>query len=149
MSEAGGIIRNRGNAADASSEAAVMLKQLPGKIGAGSVSELADSFLLLDHCITHFVYLESIRYYLENGGRSRGSYIVTEKGNMKNDNMNESDRNPELCMYDRDIENKVLEVGFKKGIIRINLENIRDIPKQNLWFEKVWKEYLEDKYLDC
>jgi len=149
MSEAGGIIRDRGNAAKASSEASVMLNHLPGKVGAGSVSELADSFLLLDHCITHFVYLESIRSYLENGGRSRGSYIVTEKGKPKSEDKAESDLNPELCLYDRDIENKILEVGFKKGIIRINLENVRKIPKQNLWFERVWKDYLEDNYLDC
>ena len=126
-----------------------MLNQLQGKIGAGSVSELADSFLLLDHCITHFVYLEAIRSYLENGGRSRGSYIVTEKGKPKSGDKSESDRNPELCLYDRDIENKILEVGLKKGIVRINLEAVREIPKQNLWFEKVWKDYLEDNYLDC
>ncbi|MEI8226265.1 MAG: FAD-binding protein [Bacteroidota bacterium] len=149
MSEAGGIIRDRGDAANASSEAAVMLNQLPEKIGAGSVSELADSFLLLDHCITHFVYLEAIRSYLENGGRSRGSYIVTEKRKPKSGDKAESDRNPELCLYDRDIENKILEVGLKKGIVRINLEEVREIPKQNLWFERVWKDYLEDNYLDC
>lgn len=149
MSEAGGIIRDRGNAANASSEAAVMLNQLPEKIGAGSVSELADSFLLLDHCITHFVYLEAIRSYLEKGGRSRGSYIVAEKGKPKSGDKAESDRNPELCLYDRDIENKILEIGFKKGIVRINLEEVREIPKQNLWFERVWKDYLEDNYLDC
>jgi hypothetical protein len=148
MSEAGGIIRDRRSVAKASSEAFVMLNHLQGKIGAGSVSELADSFLLMDHCITHFVYLESIRSYLENGGRSRGSYIVTEKGKLKSSKKVESSMNPELCMYDRDIENKILEIGFKKGIVRINLEEVRKIPKQNLWFEKVWKDYLEDIYPD-
>jgi succinate dehydrogenase/fumarate reductase flavoprotein subunit len=144
MSDAGGIIRNRRNAAIAASEAAFMLNQLPEKIGAGSVIELADSFLLLDHCITHFVYLEAIRSYLDKGGLSRGSYIVTETGNPESEEKSEPDLNPELCMYDRDIENKILEVGFRNGIVRTNLEEIREIPKQNLWFERVWKDYLED-----
>ena len=82
MSEAGGIIRDMKKVEKASSEATVMMNQLTGKIGAGSVTELADSFLLMDHCITHFVYLETIKAYIEKGGRSRGSYIVTENGNQ-------------------------------------------------------------------
>lgn len=46
--------------------------------------ELAGSFLLADHCLTHFIYLEAIKSYLEGGGRSRGSYIVvTRTGKSK------------------------------------------------------------------
>jgi len=149
MSDSGGIIRDRGKAANASAEAAAMLNQLPGKIGAGSVGELADSFLLMDHCITHFVYLEAIKSYLEKDGRSRGSYIVEDHWKPEGAGESESDWKPELCLYDRDVENKIMEVGFKNGIIRINLEEVREIPKQDLWFERVWKDYLEDIYLDC
>ena len=43
----------------------------------------------------------------------------------------------------------VFEVGFKDGIINVKLRDIREIPMQNLWFERVWKDYLEDNYLDC
>jgi len=149
MSESAGILRERGKVSNACAEAAAMLDQLPDKIGAGSVVELSESYLLLDHCITHFVYLEAIKAYLEKGGRSRGSYIVIDNVNMKGANNPESDWKPELCLYDRDIENKILEVGFKKGYVRINFEKVREIPEQDLWFERVWKEYLEDIYLDC
>ena len=149
MSESGGIIRNRGKAANASAEAAEMLNQLPGMIGAGSVIELADSFILLDNCITHFVYLEAIRVYLEKGGRSRGSYIVADNEKMEDPGEIESSWNPELCLFDRDVENEILEVGYKNGIIRTNLEKVREIPKQDLWFERVWKDYIEDNYPDC
>ncbi len=146
MSDSGGIIRNLRKVEDESAKAAEMMNQLPGKIMAGSVVELADSFLLLDHCITHYTYLEAIRYYLEKGGRSRGSYIVEVK--EKHIGKSEAISIPELCRYDRDVEKKILEVGFKEGKVRFNLEEVREIPQQNLWFESVWKDYLEDINLD-
>jgi succinate dehydrogenase/fumarate reductase flavoprotein subunit len=148
MSEAGGIIREMKKVEKASSEAAAMLSQLPEKLGAGSVRELADSFLLLDNCITHFVYLEAIKYYISNGGRSRGSYIVVNQETNIETGRSESLRIPELCKYDREVENKILVAGFKDGIIRVNPEDVREIPEQFLWFEKVWKDYLEDIYMD-
>jgi hypothetical protein len=103
----------------------------------------------MDHCITHFIYLETIRSYLEKGGRSRGSYIVPVKGKQLSADKDESDLKPDLCEYDRDVENKIMEVCFENGIVRINLEEVREIPEQNLWFERVWKDYKEDIYLDC
>jgi hypothetical protein len=42
-----------------------------------------------------------------------------------------------------------LEVNFRRGALNINLAEVREIPKQNLWFERVWKEYIEDNYFDC
>jgi hypothetical protein len=149
MSETGGIFREKEKVANACAEASSLLSRLSENIGASSVPELADSFLLMDHCITHFVYLESIRYYLENGGRSRGSYIVENTKNLTQTPTAELTLDTVLCMFDRDIENKIIEVGLCDEEVRIKLEEVRKIPKQNLWFESVWKEYLEDNYLDC
>jgi succinate dehydrogenase/fumarate reductase flavoprotein subunit len=149
MSESGGIIRNRGIVAKSASEAELMVKEIPSRIGAGSVSELADAFQLMDNCVTHFVYLRAITYYLENGGRSRGSYVITDNPKPESGNKSELNLQPELCQFDRDIENKILEIAYKDGNINLNLQEAREIPKQELWFEKVWKEYLEDNYPDC
>jgi succinate dehydrogenase/fumarate reductase flavoprotein subunit len=149
MSEAGGIIRDNVKVAKACGEAAALMNQLSGKIGAGTVIELAGSFLLLDHCITHLVYLEAINKYLEKGGRSRGSYIVTNNEIAVDAGKLQSESEPELCNYDRDVENKILEVGYKDGVVSIILEGVREIPEQNLWFEKVWKDCLEDIFPDC
>jgi succinate dehydrogenase/fumarate reductase flavoprotein subunit len=148
MSEAGGIMREMNKVEKATSEAVAMLSQLPGKIGASSVSELADSFLLMDHCLTHVVYLEAIKYYISRAGRSRGSYIIVGNESYKETRVSESIPLPDLCMYDREVENKILVAAYKDGIIRIIPEDVREIPEQNLWFEKVWKDFLEDIYMD-
>jgi hypothetical protein len=42
-----------------------------------------------------------------------------------------------------------LEVKCRGGSLKINLADVSEIPKQDLWFEKVWKEYIEDIYFDC
>jgi succinate dehydrogenase/fumarate reductase flavoprotein subunit len=135
MTDAGGIIRSRKKAVDAAIQASDLLQKLPDEIGAGSVIELADSFLLLDHCVTHVVYLNAINHYIIKGGRSRGSYIVTEA---------EEDLVPELCNYDRAVECNILESRFDGQNISANLVEVREIPDQDLWFERVWKDYIED-----
>jgi hypothetical protein len=139
-------MRDKEKSDEAYSEASALLKKLPGIIGARSVGELTGSFLLLDHCITHFVYLEAIRLYIKNGGRSRGSYIIVNKVDKKITGNIRSVFDPELCVYDKDVEKKIIEVVFKKGKCISNLVDVREIPKQDLWFEKVWKDYLEDNY---
>jgi succinate dehydrogenase/fumarate reductase flavoprotein subunit len=148
MSDAGGIIRNIKKAEKASSEATELLEKLPKLIHAGSVLELYDSFKLMDQCITHLVYLRAINVYIAMGGRSRGSYIVIDPDKFKEDIRLTLLQNPELCRYDRDVENKILVIVYKDGAIHSNLEEVKEIPQQNLWFEKVWKDYLEDIFMD-
>jgi len=149
MSMQGGIIRNKENIAQAAEDAVKMLAHLHERIGAGSVKELSDSFLLLDHCISHYVYLEAIRSYLEGGGRSRGSYLVVDNSNSGSFSMNNPGNNYGLCMFDKDVENKILEISYKGGKIAASLEEVRGIPQQDLWFERVWRDYIQDNWLEC
>jgi len=144
MTEAGGIIRDRNIMLKAVADAKDMMNSFPDVTGADSVLELAESFLIQDHCISHYLYVEAIRFYLEGGGRSRGSYITDSGENIEEKLKHASNWIPELCQYDRDIENKILEIGYIDDKLKINLENVREIPMQNLWFEKVWKDYIED-----
>jgi hypothetical protein len=148
MSDAGGIIRDRKKAELSFTEAVLMLENLPEKIGAGTVTELTDSFLLLDHCLTHLIYLGAIHEYLKQGGRSRGSFIVSLNQEEESTSLKGQLNSAQICLFDRDIENKILEVGYKNGLITMNLEDVRAIPEQDLWFEKVWKDFLEDNYTE-
>jgi len=146
MSRAGGIIRDLESAAEASAEAADLFASLPGKLKANSVEGLAESFLLLDLCLTHYIYLEAIRSYINKGGRSRGSYIVIGEGDSNKESTAGIITEPGICQYDREVEKKIVEVCWRNGAIGINLEEVREIPSQNLWFEKVWKDYIEDNW---
>jgi hypothetical protein len=149
MSEAGAIIRNLNRVNSAVSKASEMLNDIPDRIGSGSVRELAETFRLMDHCLTHFIYLEAIREYLAAGGRSRGSYLVMGMDNAIIDISGENTTSTGLCNYDRPIENEILEIGYRDGKTFSKLVKPREIPAQNLWFEKVWKDYLEDNSEGC
>ena len=149
MSDAGAIIRNLDKVNSAVSEASELLNDLPGTIGSGSVRELAETFRLMDHCLTHFIYLEAIREYLAGGGRSRGSYLVTGMNNSIIDISGENITHAGLCNYDRPIEKEILEISYRDGKTISKLLKPREIPAQNLWFEKVWKDYLEDNSEGC
>lgn len=137
MSSAGGISRSRYKSDEAALMANEMLVSLPGRIGAKDTEGLCDCFLLMDHCLTHYIYLKAIHYYISNGGRSRGSYLVTEGSGT-------GILRPELCSFDRKIENDIIEAKYKNGNLILGTTIVRDIPVQDLWFERVWKEYLED-----
>jgi hypothetical protein len=54
----------------------------------------------------------------------------------------------DLCKYDREVENEVQEVRFMNEKIVISGVKVREIPVQDLWFERVWKDYLEDNYIE-
>jgi len=133
MSAAAGISRSLAVVSQAFEKAKDLNRSIDNILGAGSVKELSTAFQARDHALTHLVYLAAIREYISRGGRSRGSYLV-----MGDDGKNE------LCCYDRDIEKMILEVAYKNEKAFTRLAEIRPVPKQELWFEKVWKEYLED-----
>jgi hypothetical protein len=103
---------------------------------------------LLDLCLAHYIYLEAIRTYINEGGRSRGSYIVIGEGDSNKESTAGIITEPGICKYDREVEKKIIEVCWRNGAIGINLEEVREIPSQNLWFEKVWKDYIEDNWTD-
>ncbi len=133
MSWAGNIIRSLKRSEKAAAEAHELLLSLDSRIGAGTVKELAGCFLLRDHCLTHYVYLKAIETYIREGGRSRGSFIVAGETDPYKDF--------ELCTYYRDIEKDILEIKYTNMEINTMLEKVREIPAQNLCFEKVWKDY--------
>jgi len=63
----------------------------------------------MDLCLTHYLYMEAIKIYIEEGGRSRGSFLVTERRGNHPEGIPEDDWNFTICEYDREIENKSLK----------------------------------------
>ena len=148
MSNAGSIIRDSGRVAKAVAEASSLLSRVNARIGAASTRQLAECFRISDACLTHLMYLKAIWNYIENNGRSRGSYIIIRDGKPDLSDPVYPSLKIDLCIYDREIERDIQEVEYKKGKIEINSVRVREIPLQNLWFEKVWRDYLEDKYIE-
>jgi succinate dehydrogenase/fumarate reductase flavoprotein subunit len=148
MSACGGIIRNKEKIEIAATEARAQLKILKKKLSASNVRELAGTFLITDLCLTHCLYLEAIKIYIEEGGRSRGSFLVTDSRGYHPEGIPESDWNFTICRYDREIENKILEIRYIRESVEKELVKVKPVPDQELWFEKVWKKNLEDNLLD-
>lgn len=137
MSTSAGIFRIRKKVDEAALMANEMLLCVPGRIGARNVEELAECFQLMDNCLTHFIYLKSIYHYVSNGGRSRGSYVVYDGDDT-------DIFHPDLCNFDNKTENDIIETNYSEGCLTIKTTEVREIPDQDLWFEKVWKEYRKD-----
>jgi succinate dehydrogenase/fumarate reductase flavoprotein subunit len=148
MSSAGSIIRDRKKISKAVADAFSLLKNIKEKTGASSVEELAECFRISDNCITHLLYLEAIRSYIDKKGRSRGSYIVTGNKETTLPDISVADLDIYLCRFNREVENKILELKFRKEKIIIDTCEVQEIPSQNLWFERVWKDYIEDNYIE-
>ncbi len=149
MSETAGIIREYKKTTEEVSKASEMMKRIDEKLSASNVKSLAEAFRLREHCLTHYVYLEAIKYYLESGGRSRGSYIVISPDGIKPHEKLEDKWRYNICQYDIPVENEIIEIKLSKGKVLITQTPVRAIPVQELWFEKVWKKNLEDKVIEC
>ncbi|TFG44350.1 MAG: hypothetical protein E4H43_00480 [Bacteroidia bacterium] len=148
MSQAGSIIRNREKISIAVAEASSLLSHIKDMIGAASSCELAGCFRISDACLAHLLYLEAISNYIGKNGRSRGSYIITHDEKPVLPDIISPCLNIDLCMYDTEVEKNIQEVKYRKGKVEINYIRVKEIPLQNLWFEKIWKDYLEDKYIE-
>jgi succinate dehydrogenase/fumarate reductase flavoprotein subunit len=148
MSAAGSVIRDRNKVMKAAAEAILLLEKINGRTGATSVKELADCYRISDNCLAHALYLEAIRYYIDGKGRSRGSYLVTGNRETAIPDISVANLDIYLCRYDREVENKILEICFRNDKLVCEASDVREIPSQNLWFETVWKDYLEDNYLE-
>ena len=149
MTESGGIIRSYEQVSDAVTEARKMLITADEMISADSVKEIAEGFRLVEHCLAHYIYLSSIKNYIGNGGRSRGSFIVSDPHGVTPVEGLENSFRYTLCDFDREIENRIMEVVYRNMEAVHSLAPVRPIPDQELWFEKVWKKNLEDNLTEC
>ncbi len=109
-----------------------------GEYGASDTRTITDLFINYDILITQFAMLNSVNAYINDGGLSRGSYLITD---ADADEILSSDK-PQT------------DVGHSKlvGCVRLNenesgmsaetyFEACRPIPNTNNWFENVYNEY--------
>ncbi len=112
----------------------------------GSPVDWPDAFGTLDSCLTHAVYLDALREYLEKGGRSRGSYLVLDPAGERPAATLGDEWRYAVPSRDGFAGTKILEVRLgPDGKAEKKWVEIRPLPADDGWFENVWADYRADR----
>ncbi len=144
-SNCGAIVRELGKIENAVREAREDYRRLK-ELKLKDRNQLLPALKTIDHCLTHIVYLEAIIEYLKKDGSSRGSFIVPDpNGEVYYEGLGEEWRF-NLCREDDFVSKKILEIiADEDGNVLKQWSDIRPIPKQDLWFENVWRRFREER----
>lgn len=138
MSEFGGLIRNKTLIKQALENAWTLWAATLNKLGIQNQTELAHALQAQDLCMTHVIYLKAIETYIEKGGLSRGSYLVTDD----NDIPDQVKLNSGGSFTDQHILEIQLDQFYQ---IQTSWKAIRPIPEVEHWFEKLWTKFRENE----
>lgn len=145
MTMSGAHIRSLSKAEEVMGEAEKLIEHISEVGRIASVKELPYAFQCYDLLITQYVYLSAIVDYINNGGRSRGSYLVyDENGNTPINNLPESFK---FSLDDGKLCSKIQHVKFEDGKCKFDWRDVTPIPEENSWFENVWSAYRNDEII--
>jgi succinate dehydrogenase/fumarate reductase flavoprotein subunit len=146
MSACGAHVRNPAEVAGETPRAWDLVGRLRRGLRIASPRSLPLAFKVLDLALTHAVYLEAIREYLDRGGKSRGSFIVPDgSGRLPSPGL-DGRWAFSLAAPEDFTSRKILEVSLDaRGKVRKDWVDVRPIPSAESWFENVWNDFLEDK----
>lgn len=143
MSQVGAAIREEDAMRRAAEEVKSEIEQFNSLVKISNKGKLKKVYRLYDILISQYVYLSSMIDYVNKGGKSRGSALYTDKsGNLPYDFL------PEIFTYSLDDgsnNKKVQEVLYGERGCTFTWRNVREIPKEDNFFETVWREYRENQ----
>ena len=146
MSACGAHVRDANHVRSETPRAWGLVKKLRKDLRVSSARMLPEAFKVLDLALTHAVFLEAIREYLDRGGKSRGSYLVPdESGRLPCPGL---DRRWAFSLAARAdfVSGKIMEIGLDgPGRVATSWVDARPIPSADSWFETVWNDYLKDR----
>lgn len=146
MTKAGAHIRSLEAAEVAIQSCINDLREFNSVTGAASTTELAEAFKNRDILLTQFVYLNAIKEYIKNGGRSRGSYLIKDsEGILPIEGLSEEFR---FSLNSGEMQQKTCEVELSiTDEVKCTSEwkPVRPIPSEDNWFENVWNDYRQGK----
>ncbi|MCK5811400.1 MAG: FAD-binding protein [Clostridiales bacterium] len=149
MTKAGAHIRNLDTVTKAINDCESDLMTLKEDLSISGPFELVEAFRNKDLIVTQFVYLNAIKEFISKGGRSRGSYLVSDnKGVKPLDKLNDDFT---FTLDSGDLLKKTCDVTFsfkdKKPKCMFNWEDVKQIPTEDNWFENVWSAYRKNEII--
>ena len=98
--------------------------------------------------LTSIGFLESIIYYIENGGGSRGCYIIVDnQGDCVVSSKNEKYFRYRSKNFDK--RKEILEVQWDgRKSFKVYSVSVRPLPVDDSWFENVWNSWNEGKIFE-
>ena len=123
-----------------------MLKNFVSLSRLKGVEDLGYAFKNYDIFLTALVYLKAIEDYLQKGGKSRGSYLVTDAdGKLPLPGLPEMFRFSLAGDY---LSDQIQLVSFNNRDIKCRWVQVKPIPEEDNWFETVWEDYRENRIMD-
>lgn len=143
MGRTGGAVRDLDSIKSACTELGEEITSLSAAVRAKDAPmDLARVFRLRETLICQYVYLSAMRDYVENGGKSRGSALYTDKnGSLPNQNLPEIFR---FTLDDKSRSKLVQTARYTQEGVRCIWRDVREIPEEDDFFENVWRSYREN-----
>ena len=113
--------------------------------GALSALDVAELYRLRDLLASQYAYLSAMEDYIAKGGGSRGSYLISSAdGHKPLESLPEEFR---ARMEGTELGGQVQETELMDGVCRCVWREVRPLPPEDSWFEKVWRDYREKSWL--
>jgi len=146
MSREGAFIRNLDGARRALSEARALWRQLQTEGSAvKSASELPAAIQNEHLCLTHIAFLQTIVTYIEQGGGSRGAYVVLDE---RGDRKLVTRRGEEMPHRAENLEKRkeIFETTLSgDGEFAVRPVPVRPLPQDDSWYETTWRDWQEGR----
>lgn len=142
MSRFGAAIRSYEGILQALEEVKVELSNFDKTVNISSAKKLHKVYRLYDILLSQYVYLMAMANYIDKGGKSRGSALYSDKNGTS-----AYRKLPETFKFILDDGTKgdmVQEVTYNDGYCKFSWRKVREIPRDDDFFENVWRSYREN-----
>jgi hypothetical protein len=148
MSRCAAHVRDASAVRRAVESARRLWERLPSELRVRDARALKTAFWAADLCLAHWVWLESIKAYLDAGGSSRGSVLILDgNGTLPAPGLEDEWRFAAADPASR-VDKEILEVRLTGGDeVSFEWVPVRPVPSEDGWFEDVWREYREGRVI--
>ena len=139
MSSFAAHIRHADDVRKVKEEAIIQLHHIAEQTVLSNLEDMVVAFENVDLLIAQHVYTAAMENYIASGGGSRGSYIIPDEKGLY-DIPGSSRFSPD----DGKMSVKIQEAYYTQQGCDFIWEDVRPIPKNDDWFENVWRAYRDD-----